>query len=284
MRSSRLMRYRKKYKNLIIVAQIVAIWYITLVSAAVLTSSTGAYFNETNKVGTTVQVGTWWDGSDLEFTGIPTQNVKSCPQTEISVELKNNGFTMIDSTDYEIYYVENGNPKQNGVKIAEGSLVLIKAGEVTSLTYDADKEGSYMFKAYQVPGYNDDYESRQEIWSEKVMVKCLKVETKEKEKKQPEKPAEIKESVTTPEPKETKEDSVPDKKEDSVVEPEKTPEQNNEEPENKQDEPKIEETQKENVEQPDLTDNQTKEEEVQKKAVETPLNEDSNETGDGEGQ
>ncbi|MCT2534618.1 amyloid fiber anchoring/assembly protein TapA [Aquibacillus koreensis] len=185
MRSSRLSKYRKKYRKLIIVAQIVAIWYAAMVSFSVLTSSTGAFFNETKEAQTVIQAGTWWDKSDLEFIGIPTQNVKACPNVAIAVELQNKGFAMTDSTRYEVFYEENGQPRINGEKIAEGVIGPMGAGEIIELTYDVVEEGSYIFKAYQVEGYEG---SDPIIWSEKVMDKCLN-ENANDDAKQNEKPA-----------------------------------------------------------------------------------------------
>lgn len=181
MRSLRAKKYRKKYKKLIILSQILAIWYVTAFTTAMLTSDTFAFFSTSDQTQISIQTGGWWDGSDLELIVKNTENIKACPPTDISVDIKNNGFDMIDTTEFEVYYIENGNPKNNGEKVHEGYVESIKSGDTFTLTYEAKQTGSYMFKVLQRPGYNDDYDNRVELWSKKLMVKCLEDEDIEDE-------------------------------------------------------------------------------------------------------
>ncbi|QGH34071.1 amyloid fiber anchoring/assembly protein TapA [Gracilibacillus salitolerans] len=177
MRSTRITRYRKKYKKGIIVLQILFILYAALISISQLTSSTSAFFNHTKAVSISIPTGSWWDGSDLLFIGKGNQNLNdACPPVEFSVEIKNTGYSMIASTNYEVFYIENGNP-ENGEKISEGTLEPIKAGAVETITHQAEEEGFYTVKAFQQPNYEG--ETDEVIWSEKIKVKCPE---KEKEK------------------------------------------------------------------------------------------------------
>ncbi|SET08970.1 TasA anchoring/assembly protein [Oceanobacillus limi] len=175
---SRLQKFKKK-KKLVFIIKLIVFTYIVVFGFSYISSGTGAYFNTINNDKFSIQAGTWWDGSDLEFTGVPNQNVKACPEIEISVQLINNGFSMIGPSDYKLYYVENGNPKQNGEEIKNGTLNPIEAGEYFNLTHVIDAEGVYSFQVSQRPGYEGDSES--EIWSEKVMVKCKENDKEEEE-------------------------------------------------------------------------------------------------------
>ncbi|WP_382350157.1 amyloid fiber anchoring/assembly protein TapA [Lederbergia graminis] len=181
MRKSRLMKYRNKHKKLIITVQIVTILYLLLLSFTLLTSNTVAYLSGIAETKSSISTAKyWWDKSDLQFIGKGTQVIQGCPPLSISVDIKNIGQTMTDSTKYEIYYSEkNGNPEKHGKKIADGVIEPLEAGEITSLTYDASKEGWYIFKALQRDGYKGDYENKYEIWSEKVRIHCQKVKTEE---------------------------------------------------------------------------------------------------------
>ncbi|WP_188454453.1 amyloid fiber anchoring/assembly protein TapA [Virgibacillus oceani] len=167
---SRLKKFKNR-KKLMLVSKLLAIFYVTTFIFSYLSSGTGAYFINSNSEKQVIEAGSWWDGSDLVFTGKPTQTIKACPPVEISVGIKNKGFGMIGSTEYEVYYSENGNPKNQGTKIAEGSIDPIDAGATDTLTYKAEKIGSYMFKAKQRSDYEGD--GKKIIWSEKVMVKCI---------------------------------------------------------------------------------------------------------------
>ncbi|MGP4040711.1 amyloid fiber anchoring/assembly protein TapA [Gracilibacillus sp. D59] len=170
MRSSRKVKNRKKYKQLINVAKILVILYATLMSVSLLTSNTSAFFNNSKSLSHSISTGSWWDGSDLAFIGKGNQNLNdACPPVKFSVEIQNNGFSMIDSTNYEVFYIENGNPK-NGEKVAEGMIDPIESGEIATISYQAEEEGFYAVKAFQRPDYEG--ESANVIWSEKIKVKC----------------------------------------------------------------------------------------------------------------
>lgn len=168
MRSKRIRKSKKISQSLILGAQLLAIWYALIFTIGYLTSETMASFSSSSEITGKIKAGEWWDGSNLVFIGKGNQNEKVCPSTEISVEIKNTGITMIGSTTYEVYYIENGNP-QNGKIIEKGDLKPLMKNEVVALSYQAEEEGVYMFKAYQREGYVGEKEV---IWSEKVKVKC----------------------------------------------------------------------------------------------------------------
>jgi predicted ribosomally synthesized peptide with SipW-like signal peptide len=55
-RNSRLKKFRRKGKKLVIAAQIVAIWYLLILSGSYLTTNTGAYFNDVEKISGSIKV------------------------------------------------------------------------------------------------------------------------------------------------------------------------------------------------------------------------------------
>ena len=55
-RSSRLKKFRNKSKKMILAAQLVAIWYLLILAGSYLTTDTGAYFNDVEKISGTISV------------------------------------------------------------------------------------------------------------------------------------------------------------------------------------------------------------------------------------
>ncbi|WP_078378989.1 amyloid fiber anchoring/assembly protein TapA [Sutcliffiella halmapala] len=200
MRYSRLNKFREKHKSLVIVLQICVIYYVSLISLSLLTSGTLAYFSDSSKANTVISTAPdWWDKSKLVFPDKGTQVVLSCPPIEISVGIKNEGLSMSQPTEYEVFYAKlttNGNPSKYGDKIAEDQIYPIKEGKTSTLTFSAEEEGWYVFKALQRPGFENDYEDRKEIWSEKVKVQCKEDKKVEEEVKGIEEEVEVIEEDT----------------------------------------------------------------------------------------
>ncbi|WP_102026499.1 amyloid fiber anchoring/assembly protein TapA [Salirhabdus sp. Marseille-P4669] len=174
MRLSRLEKFRKK-RLFILVSKCVAIFYMGFFTLSYLTSGTGAYFVASTEGNIHLLAGEWWDSSELIFTkpnnGTEVNN-KTCTPIDISAEIQNIGSDMIGPTTYEVYFSENKEPKNHGEKIAEGEIAPLSKGEKLTLTYNAAGPGDYRFKVLQRPGFNNDYETREEIWSHKIKVKC----------------------------------------------------------------------------------------------------------------
>ncbi|WP_053217227.1 amyloid fiber anchoring/assembly protein TapA [Virgibacillus senegalensis] len=176
MRSSRLMKYKRKYKKAVIALQILAIWYAVVFSAALLTSPTGAYFNDTAVAFTTIPIGEWEadekDSSSLVFPNENNdQNIKTCEPEEIQVKLKNGGGEMQATSTYEVYYAVKGNPKKGErleLEADEGTIEKLKEGEEVELIFLAEEPGNYKFKAYQVEGHKGSGE----LWSETITIEC----------------------------------------------------------------------------------------------------------------
>ncbi|WP_413376040.1 amyloid fiber anchoring/assembly protein TapA [Alkalihalobacillus sp. 1P02AB] len=244
MRSLRAVKYRKKYKKLIILAQLLAIWYAVVLSTAVLTSDTFAFFSDSSQSKMSIQTGTWWDGSDLSFIG-EGEELEACVPMDITVKIKNDGFDMIGSTEYEVYYSENGDPKDNGEKVGGGTVDSIKQGENMELVYEDASIGSYIFKLYQRDGYDDNYEERTELWSEKFVInECVM------EEEEPEIDEEIEEMEEVAEEDLTQEEEIEIEDEEqpteTKVEDEKTDSEKEKADESNEDNPKENIEEKEN--------------------------------------
>lgn len=153
-----------------ILVTILAFVYVFLLTTSLVTSRTEAYYSDSEQWDSVIQVGTWWDKSDLQFTTNYQKNVVSCTPVTIKAGIVNKGFSMIGTTEYEVHYADSLRPNQ---KIAEGIIEEVKSNSTLNLTYQADKPGFYTFKVFQRPGYQENYESRSVVWSEKIQVTCI---------------------------------------------------------------------------------------------------------------
>src|SRR5690554_8130457 len=91
-------------------------------SLSLLTTGTAAFFSNNSKVNTIISsANDWWDKSELKFTNNGTTNIKECGPVEIFAELKNIGLDMTKKTEFEVYYIKNGQPK-NGEKVGGGDV------------------------------------------------------------------------------------------------------------------------------------------------------------------
>ncbi|ETI68436.1 amyloid fiber anchoring/assembly protein TapA [Neobacillus vireti] len=181
-RYSRLKRLGKKDKKIKLASQILAIWYLLLFTVGYLSSDTGAYFNSSSQISGAITAGTWqelWDKSSLKFKNGENENSKkvkdqmitNCDVVEITAAIQNVGNDMKGQSQFEVFYNESKNPK-DGQKIGEGNIEPLKSGELAILKYSVNNPGNYKFKALQRPGHANKYETRQELWSETITVKC----------------------------------------------------------------------------------------------------------------
>lgn len=172
-RHKRQKRFGVKNKRVQISSQILAIIYMLLLTISFLTSYTGAYFNDVSIIYGTISAGTWqeiWDKSSLKFPNeSKDQIITSSIPVEILVSILNTGSDMTGQTQYEVYYIDKGNPK-NGNKIGEGVIEPIAANQMSILKYMATQPGNYKFKALQRPGHGNKYDKRQALWSETITV------------------------------------------------------------------------------------------------------------------
>lgn len=194
------------------------IFYFSIFNVMHLTGSTAAYFSDTAQVNGIFQVATWWDKSSLEFVSIKqSKPTKTAQCTPVEAVIKNGGENMGGSVLYEVWWAETGNPK-NGVKQTSGQVPDLKSGESITLTYTPDKNGNYMFKAYQRLGHP----GTGELWSNEIGVKsCSEAKPIEQDKPdqetlpkeepikqdEPVQPVETEEKAEEPEPEPPVEDA-----------------------------------------------------------------------------
>ncbi|RTR27581.1 amyloid fiber anchoring/assembly protein TapA [Robertmurraya yapensis] len=164
------MKHLFNVRKMFILVILLAFVYVFLLTTSLVTSRTEAYYSDSEQWDSVIQVGTWWDKSDLQFTTNYPKNVVSCTPVTIKAGIVNKGFSMIGTTEYEVHYADSLQPNQ---KIAEGIIEEVKSNSTLNLTYQADKPGFYTFKVFQRPGYQENYESRSVVWSEKIQVTCI---------------------------------------------------------------------------------------------------------------
>jgi YqxM protein len=237
----------KKWKLL---CQLMAIWYATTITTSFIDGSTGAYFNDQDHVTGVITAGTWstWDKSSLTFPN-KERNIKMCPPGEISASITNTGSSMEGTTEYEVYYAASGNPKK-GNKVSQGEIQPIAEGNTALVKATITKPGNYKFKALQRPGHGNKEDTRNEIWSETITVKCTEEKPKAPDKggdeSKPE-PPDKKE-----EPKGTEPDPATDGSKEDIKEEPPPQEEEKQEPEQPavpaEPEPEVEEEQPETTE------------------------------------
>ncbi|MUV38594.1 Protein ORF73 [Lentibacillus sp. JNUCC-1] len=205
MRSKRVIKFGKKNRLLIILMKTSFIFYLVLFTAGYMISSTTAHFSSTTQISQQVATGTWsiWDGSDLAFTEVIDQAEVSCP-AEITTVISNKGEgAMEDTSLYEVYYSETGNPQEDGAAVAlnagEGIIDVLEAGEMAELTYETDQPGFYQFVIHQ----REDHPRDAQVWSEKIEVIC-ETEPEPEEEEPPATETDKQENETDEEPEKAK--------------------------------------------------------------------------------
>lgn len=173
MRSQRMRRYRKKFRHVTLVGKVVLIWYLVVFSLSYITTSdtTADFTNLQEASGMIYAAGDWKvvDESAFKFIEKDSQELNACEKEEIDITLKNNGTeNMTDTSTYDVYFSESGNPRKDGKKLKlndnEGTIPALKVDESTELTFKAIKPGTYIFVTYQL----DEDES--EVWSEDITI------------------------------------------------------------------------------------------------------------------
>lgn len=215
--------------------KLLAVWYFLLGMSAMITGETNAYFSSQNQINGTIVAGTWEEedtqdpDADDKCRGVEDHEILECTFIDfvhskgsygfdgehIFAMLENKKFDMKKDAQYEVYYTENGNPKNGEVLTELLHIDRLKNGEKKKLTFKPEKNGIYMFKVY----HDNDHpgEGNKEIWSDKIVVKNIK-------------------SLEVTE--QTIENDVIEKSEETVV----TEEANEEQPVEKETETKNEET------------------------------------------
>ncbi|MGM0842243.1 MAG: amyloid fiber anchoring/assembly protein TapA [Bacillota bacterium] len=173
-RYSRTRKHKTPTKKWKLLCQLMAIWYATTITTSFIDGSTGAYFNDQDHVSGVITAGTWsiWDKSSLKFlNNKQLQSVNTCPPGEITVTVINTGSTMQGTTEFAVYYAASGNP-MHGNNVFSGDIQPINEGETATLKATVNQSGNYKFKALQRPGHGNKEDTRHELWSETITIKC----------------------------------------------------------------------------------------------------------------
>ncbi len=201
LRSTRLRKFRKKYQPLIICFKAVIVLYMVIFSASYVTTDTVAYFDDTNVSAVTITAGTWEDEQDkdekenvkdevkeeledrssLAFVDQEATASETCP-AHMEVEVTNTGDgPMRTKGFYEVYYVEDGHPEDDGEKLSmedhEGTLEILKEEDTKKLAYETSTSGFYQFVIFQ----DEDASEKDRVWSEVIEVVCEEEESEESE-------------------------------------------------------------------------------------------------------
>jgi YqxM protein len=182
-RYKRTKKHKTPFRRWKLLCQLIAIWYAATITSAFIDGSTGAYFNDQDQATGVITAGSWsiWDKSSLKFPDELDRTIKVCSPVNISARISNTGSTMQGTTEYEVYYAANGNPK-NGNIILNGDIQHIAENETTNLIAAISQQGNYKFKTLQRPGHGNKEDTRHELWSETITITCEQDTPKEEDK------------------------------------------------------------------------------------------------------
>jgi YqxM protein len=172
-RKTRLRKFRPKSKKLIIAAQIVAIWYLLVLSGSYLTSNTGAAFNDVEVIENSLHVnwdeypeddGIWGNSSLSEVS------IRGTCEEGIYARFTNTGESVRhELTRYEVYWSESDIPK-NGVVVEKGTFPIPDKGEYFDVYYKPLKDGRYNIKAYHETGHANGNGNGTGPWSGEITI------------------------------------------------------------------------------------------------------------------
>ncbi|MGI8386831.1 hypothetical protein [Robertmurraya sp. P23] len=104
-----------------------------------------------------------WDKSSLSFIS----EYVTCNGISATIKNGQDSQAMQGEVVYEVYWSENGNPK-DGKVVYSGVVKALPSGETQELTYTPEEllDGNYMFKAYQRVGHP----GKGELWSGSITI------------------------------------------------------------------------------------------------------------------
>lgn len=165
---------------MLIIIQLIAIYYLGVYGLFEFTSPTNAAFNDIERLTLSLKAADEfepqdddgedeeWDKSSLEFK--KNGEKVHCQEGTISAVIQNGSDSrrMQGPVIYEVYWTEKGNPKpdKGGTKVESGQVPPLDSGETFEMFYEPTKPGHYMFRALQRSGHP----GKGELWSESIKV------------------------------------------------------------------------------------------------------------------
>jgi YqxM protein len=229
-RNLRMKKFGKKNWGLLTTIKLIGIWYICVFIVSFLTSNTTAFFNDSEEVTGIIQAGIWesptdgWDNSSLSFNG-SNQLIESCGPSDISVDITNNGEDMQSPSNYNVYYIDKGNPK-NGIMVGAGEINPLQSNGSVSVNFHAEQTGNYKFQAFQQLGNGNETDERQDLWSETITISCANGTNDENNEQKNEEVKQNNDATTNTENKQNTEESP--QSEESPVNTAEEPKENTE--------------------------------------------------------
>jgi YqxM protein len=173
-RKTRLRKFKKKSIKLIFLSQIVAIWYLLILTGSYLTTDTGAYFNDTEVIENSFHA-SWdndeWDKSSLDIDGT-TAWADGC---NVYTTVKNEGDEANTISTWRYYLYKFVGNKPTGDPVATGVVPTIPSGGVGEISAVVTENGEYKFTVRRPlghPGNNKPDENGYSYlgWSQSITV------------------------------------------------------------------------------------------------------------------
>src|SRR5699024_1655875 len=89
---------------------IIPAFFLVIGIVSILFGVTEAKFLDKSEDSLVIQAGTWWDGSDLAILEQSSHEKDACSSHELHFQISNNGYSMLDTTTYQLYYSEEKKP------------------------------------------------------------------------------------------------------------------------------------------------------------------------------
>lgn len=175
-RFKRIRKFKTKGKKLAIAAQLLAIWYLLIITGSYLTSDTGAYFNDVKVIENYFHAK--WDEPEYSEddgnwgkSSLKEVSIKGSCENGILARFTNTGESVNhELTKYEIYWIEKGNPKFGEI-ITTGNFPIPNKGEFFDIFFKPLKNGIYKVKAYHETRHGNGNGDEKGPWSDDIQIK-----------------------------------------------------------------------------------------------------------------
>ncbi|MGM0972349.1 MAG: amyloid fiber anchoring/assembly protein TapA [Bacillota bacterium] len=202
MRYTRLKKFGKKNRVLWISIKLFGVWYLLIGGYAAIAGQTNAYFTDSEAITGEMKAGIWQSALKIDKTSIQDGN--------ISASITNVGADMESLGQYEVYYIETGDP-QSGLEVSNGTFQKLKTNDFAELKFSPQANGFYKFKVYL------ENEEGNAVWSDSIEV--VTIETEELPEENPENAKENEQPAVTDPTDESQESENNNSEENKVTTP-----------------------------------------------------------------